>query len=207
MSGNKNNGNGDNTSSSRLKIVRLIKEYSLEEMGEELERRWLATDESGMSLRELADFFNKSVLESAIARSQLSTLDIDTTRIYTQLTDEDVSSGVRTRTERRLERNGVDVSAVKRDFVTHQSVHTYLREYRDAEKPEVTPEQRRESAIERIQKLQSRTAAVTQNTVEGLQRSGVVPEGDIEVVVDIQVLYPESGNQFEVYELLEENTE
>lgn len=191
----------------RSKVVRVIEAYGLDEIGDELERRWLATDDNGMSLRELADYFNQAVLETAIERSELSVLDVDVDRLYAQLTDDEVSGGVRTRVERRLERNGIDVESMTDDFVTHQTIHTYLREYRDVEQPDPTPEQRRASAIERIQKLQDRSAAVTKDAIEALQRAELVPEGDVDVVVDVQVIYTDSGEQFDVFELIENDSE
>lgn len=191
----------------RSKVARVIEAYGLDEIGDELERRWLATDDNGMSLRELADYFNQAVLETAIERSELSVLDVDVDRLYAQLTDDEVSGGVRTRVERRLERNGIDVESITGDFVTHQTIHTYLREYRDVEQPDPTPEQRRESATERIQKLQDRSAAVTKDAIEALQRAELVPEGDVDVVVDVQVIYTDSGEQFDVFELIESNSE
>lgn len=189
----------------RSKVARVIDAYDLD-IGAELERRWLATDETGMSLRQLASLFNRAVLEAAIEQSDMSALDTDIDRLYEQLTDDDVSGGVQTRARRRLERNGVDVESVTSDFVTHQTIHTYLREYRDVQQPDPTSEQRRESAIERIQKLQDRSAAVTEDTVEGLQRADLVPDGDVDVVVDIQVIYTDTGEQFDVFDLIEVDT-
>jgi hypothetical protein len=191
----------------RSKVARVIDAYDMSGLGEDLEQRWLATDDSGMSLRELADYFNRSVLEAAIEGSEMSILDVDVDQIYEQLTDDDVSSGVRTRVERRLERNGIDVEDLTADFVTHQSIHTYLREYRDVEQPEPSPAEKREAAVERIQKLQDRSAAVTQDAVEGLQRADLVPEGDVDVVVDIQVIYSDSGQQYDVFDLIEDDSE
>lgn len=191
----------------RSKVARVIDAYDLAGLGEELEQRWLATDDSGMSLRELAAHFNRSVLEAAVERSDLSVLDVDVDQLYERLTGDEVSSGVRTRVERRLERNGVDVEDLTGDFVTHQSIHTYLREYRDVEQPEPSPEEKRAAAMERIQKLQNRSAAVTEDAIEGLQRADLVPEGDVDVVVDIQVIYADSGQQSDVFDLIEAESE
>lgn len=188
----------------RSKVTRVVDEYGLDGLEEELERRWLATDDSGMSLRELADHFNRRVLRAAIEESDVSTLEVDVDRTYEQLTSDDVSSGVRTRVQRRLERDGVDVDAVREDFLTHQSIHTYLREHRGVEQPDPTPEERRESATERVQKLQDRSAAVTRDALEALQREGLVPDGEFDVVVDVRVIYTESGEQYNVFDLLEE---
>lgn len=207
MTENKRNPLRSDGGKPRSKVARVIEAYDLDEIGDELERKWLATDDNGKSLRELADYFNRTVLETAIERSELNTLYADVDRIYEQLTDDDVSGGVRTRVERRLERNGIDIESVTSDFVTHQTIHTYLRKYREVEQPDPTPEQRRESAIERIQKLQDRSAAVTQDAIEGLQRADLVPDGDVDVVVDVQVIYTDSGEQFDVFELIESDAD
>ena len=186
------------------KVARVIEAYGLDGIGDDLEQRWLATDEQGMSLRELADYLNRQVLEAAIRDSEMSLLDADVGTLYEQLTGDEVSSADRTRVERRLDRDGVDVAAVTGDFVTHQSMHTYLRSYRDVSQPEVSPEERRAAALERVQKLQNRSAAVTEDAVGSLQRHELVPEGEIDVLVDVQVVYTESGEQYDVFELLRE---
>lgn len=188
----------------RSKVARIIEERDLDGLGEELEQRWLATDDSGMSLRQLAEYFNKQVVEAAIGESEMTLLDTDIDTIYAQLTADDVSSGTRTRTERRLDRNGIDIGDLRADFVTHQAMHTYLREYRSVSQPEATPEERQTTAVERIQKLQDRTAAVTEDTIESLQRDDIVPEGETDVLVNISVVYTETGEQYNVFDLLEE---
>ncbi|MFC5368982.1 rod-determining factor RdfA [Salinirubrum litoreum] len=186
------------------KVVRVIEAYGLTGLGEDLETRWLDTGEEGLSTRQLADYFNKHVLERAVGDSDLSLLDTEVDRLYEQLTSDDVSAGLRTRTERRLAQNGVDVDRVRDDFVSHQSIHTYLRRHREVEQPTKTAEERRENALERVQKLQDRTAAVTGDAIESLQREELVPAGEIDVIVDIQVVYQDSADQYDVYDLLRE---
>jgi len=185
-------------------VARIIETYGLDGLGDELERRWLATDDQSMSLRELAALFNKRVLEAAIEDSEMSLLEVDVPTLYERLTSDEESSADRTRMQRRLDREGVDVDTVTGDFVTHQSMHTYLRAYRDVSQPEVSPEERREAAIERIEKLQDRSAAVTKDAVESLQRHGLAPDGEVDVLVDVQVIYTESGEQYDVFDLLSE---
>ncbi|WP_309484883.1 rod-determining factor RdfA [Halorhabdus salina] len=190
-----------------MKVARVISAYDLDSLGDEIEQRWLATGEQKMSLRDLADYFNQRVLEAAIEDSDVSLLDTDVGTLYEQLTADDVSSGTKTRVKRRLDRNGVDIESVKSDFVTHQAIHTYLREYRGVSQPEVTTEEHVNTVRERIQKLQDRSAAVTKDGIESLQREGVVPEGDINVIVDIQILHTETDEQYNVFELFEDREE
>ena len=185
------------------KVAQVMEAYGLTGLGEELEARWLNAGEERMSTRQLAEFFNIRVLESAVESSDMNLLDIDAEKIYERLTGDDVSSGLRTRMTRRLAQNGVDIEQVTDDFVSHQTIHTYLRECRGIERPTKTSEERRENALERIQKLQDRSAAVTESTIESLQREGVVPEGEIDIIVDIQVIYQDTAEQHNVYDLLD----
>jgi len=204
MTGGPPGSGGSDGGRPRSKVARVIDAYDLTDVGEELEARWLATDEDGMSLRELAEYFNRRVLAAAIDRSDMRLLDADVDVLYDQLTGDAVSGGVGTRAERRLEREGIDVDRLRDDFVTHQSIHTYLREYRGVSQPETTPEDRRESALERIQKLQDRSAAVTEDAVASLQRADLIPEGEVDVVVDIQAIFTDTGEQYDVFDLIEE---
>lgn len=190
--------------SPRSKVARVIELYELDGIGDELEERWLATDDQGMSLRELATYFNKQVLEAALEDSEMSLIEANVPTLYDQLAGDEVSSADQTRVERRLDREGIDVDAVTSDFVTHQSMHTYLRSYRDVSQPEASHQDRREAALKRIQKLQDRSAAVTEDAVKSLQRHGIVPDGEVDVLVDLQVIYTQSGEQHDVFDLLRE---
>lgn len=185
------------------KITRVIEKYNLNGLGIELENRWLATDDQSMSLRELAEYFNKQVLEVAIERSDLSLVDNGVDTIYSRLTEKNTSTSDQIQVERRLEYNGVDVDTVTSDFVTHQTVYKYLRDYREVSQPEETPEQKRSKANERVQKLQKRTAAVTDDTLKSIQRDGLIPEGEFDVLVDIQIVFRD-GDKYTISDLLGE---
>jgi hypothetical protein len=116
------------------KVARLIGEYGLgEEFGDELERRWTADGDERESLRDLADAFNRRLLESALTAAGASTVSGEASNLYRLLTGDDVSSGMRTEARARLERDGVDVDQLERDFVTYQAIRAHLTEYRDAE--------------------------------------------------------------------------
>ncbi|MFB6075241.1 MAG: rod-determining factor RdfA [Haloarculaceae archaeon] len=185
------------------KVARVIDAYDLEGLGERLEARWTAED--GDSLRDLADVFNERVLEAAVEAADARPIDQDVETLYRRLTADDVSEGVRTRTRRTLEREGIDVERVTDDFVSHQAVHTYLREYRGAEKPTPSPEEKRERVRNRVRKLRNRTVAVSEDAVATLQREGLVPDGEFDVLVDVRVLYRDSGEQHEIGDLLSED--
>lgn len=69
-----------------------------------------------------------------MASVDLEPLDGEVRNTYRLLTDEDVSSGMRTAKRNELERAGVDVESVERDSVTHQAIYTYLTAVLDVSK-------------------------------------------------------------------------
>lgn len=183
------------------KVERVIDEYDLDGLGTELEARWLATGDDRWSLRELADLVNRKLLTAALERVGATPLDGEVANVYRVLRDDDVSSGMVTSLRRRLERDGVDVEAVERDFVSHQTIHTYLRERRGVERPDdgdrVTKEQRS------IGKLQGRLTAVTEDSLDRLRDADEVDVGEFEVFTRVEVLCVECGTQYEAGRLLD----
>ena len=71
---------------------------------------------------------------------------------------------------------------------------------------EPSPQERWEGAFERIQKLQDRSAPVAQDAIEWLQRVDLVLDGEIDTVMQIQVIFNDSGEQYDVFELIEKSS-
>lgn len=191
-----------NTSGRRTKVVRLIDEYGLDSIGAELEQRWTTDGDDRMSLRALADYFNRQLLATAMADADMQPLSGEVENVYRLLTDDDVGGADRTRTRRRLEREGVDVETVERDFVTYQAIRTYLKEHRGAEhttddRPRIDVE------AENIQRLRGRTVTVTAGKLEQLANGDQVVLGDFRVFVDVNVLCEDCEAQYDVDTLLE----
>lgn len=185
----------------RSKVVRLIDEYELTEVGEELEELWTA-DTDRHSLRELAALFNQRIVKQQCEAADMQLLDGEAANIYRLLTAADVSSAEQTRVRRRLEREGIDADRLEKDFVTYQAIRTYLKKYRDAEyTPAETDPLDRES--QNIQQLRGRTAAVTEGKLEQLQNSGELDLGEFRTLVNIQVVCETCNTQWAVDELLE----
>jgi DNA-binding transcriptional ArsR family regulator len=184
------------------KVGRVIEEFGLTGLGAELEARWTGAAGSRSSLRELADAVNKQLLAAALEEAGHSLREGEIAERYAALTDDDVSSGVRTRVRRELERKGIDVDALTDDFVSHQAVHTYLTKYREAEL--TTDETDRVSkALETIRRLRSRMVAVVENSLERLRQHGDLSIGEFEVFVQVQVTCTECGTQYDLRSLLE----
>jgi hypothetical protein len=192
----------ESTPGPRGKVERVIDRYDLEGIGDELERRWTGVSGERESLRSLADRFNRSVLRAALDEAGASPLDGEVENTYRLLRGDDVSPGMRTEVRRQLERDGVDLERVESDFVSHQAIHTYLREHRGAEL-ETEEESRVEKETRTIRRLQGRISVVTESGVTRLSNAGDITVGDFEVLTDVQVYCSDCGAQYEAVELIE----
>jgi Skp family chaperone for outer membrane proteins len=190
-----------NGSHPNSKVARVIDEYDLEGMGERLEASWTGAGGERTSLRDLADEFNRSVLEAAIRAAGGSAVSDDVETTYRLLTDDDVSEADRMRKRRELEQEDVDVDRVRDDFVTHQAIHTYLTKYREAELPDRSAD-RVQRKVETLERLQGRTSVVAESTIEGLVNSEDIADRDYEVFVDIRVVCSECGTGYAIGELI-----
>lgn len=196
-------GNGSSTTGRGSKVGRLIEEYELDGEGERLESHWTNDGDDRRSLRELADYFNRLLLRAAMESAGMNPLDGEVENTYRLLTDEDVSRGMQTQARQTLEREGVDVESLRTDFVSHQAIHTYLTKYRGASREEQADVDRVEKGLETIQRLRSRTSAVSENIVENLAGTDRIDLGEFEVLVDVRVFCRDCGTQYDVQELLD----
>jgi len=193
---------GQNSSRGRSsKVARLIDQYGLQGIGPQLEELWTTDDpDRRRSLRSLADFFNRQLLKQELERTDMQTLDGEVENTYRLLTDESVSRANHTRVRRQLEREGIDVDQLQDDFVSYQSIRTYLTKYRNAtydnETDPVT------STTEMIQRLQSRVSNVVETKIAALKDSGAVSLDEFQVIVDIRVICENCGAQKDVISFL-----
>jgi len=191
----------DNRPSS--KVARLIDEYDLDGLGDELEALWTGDGVDRMSLRDLADYFNERLLEETLIDAGMSALESDVSTMYQNLTDEDVSTGIRTDARSRLEQNGIDVDTLESHFVSYQAIRSYLTEYRDAEYRQLSDDEKVEKDLQSIQRLMTRTLSVTEERIEKLRETGRIDVEEFEVLLDMQILCQQCGAQYSIAEFLE----
>lgn len=186
------------------KVERVIDSYGLS-IGEELADRWRGEGYERESLRALADRFNRAVLESAMREAGLNPLEGEADNTYRLLSDKTVSAGMRTQARRRLERAGLDVDELQRDFVSHQAIHTYLTDELGVSPPSDgrSPAERLAQDRATIQRLESRLEAVADNTLERLGKTDQLSIGERSIIIDVGVFCEECGTQYEIGELLE----
>ncbi|UIP01472.1 hypothetical protein Hbl1158_15150 (plasmid) [Halobaculum sp. CBA1158] len=185
----------------RSKVGRLIDEYEMTGAGAELEDRWLGRGRESQSLRTLAEWFNERLLSARLDRAGDPPLEGEAANLYRLLTDENVGAGARVDAESTLERAGIDPEGLRSEFVSHQAIHTYLREYRGASK-ERTPGDRREQVRTTVQRLRGRLVAVAENGLESLAEAGAIALGEFDVIVEVRVFCEDCGTATPVTELL-----
>lgn len=182
------------------KLGRVSERYDFDP-DERLVSRWVEDRES---TRALADWFNRRVLERALLDSGVSPRDGEVENVYRLLTDAEVTSGTRIETRADLEREGVPVGTVESDFLSHQTVHNHLTDCLGASLPDPDREQRRSDAASKLGALESRTEAVTADTLSRLERADALSVGEFDVLVSVTVTCRECHEQYAVRELLSE---
>lgn len=194
----------DPSSGHTTKIERVIESYGLNGLGDALERRWIGVDEDRQSLRDLADYFNRRILEAALEEAGEQPIDGETENHYRLLTDDDVSASARTQAENRLDRLGIDVESLRRDFVSHQAVHTYLTEVREASLPqdEFTADDAIQSRQETILRLRNRLVAVTERSLESIRDAGYISLGTFDAMVRVTIYCNDCGAAYDLADLL-----
>ncbi|WP_137290602.1 rod-determining factor RdfA [Natronorubrum halophilum] len=186
------------------KVGRLIDRYDLgREYGEELEAAWTADGSERKSLRDLAEEFNHRVLASAMDEAAMSPLDGEVDNIYRLLTQDEVTAGVRTEVRGQLERNGIDVNQLERDFVTYQAIRSYLQNECGAEYERTSNENRIERTADSINNLQARLSSVCETNLDQLRDTDRITLDDYHLFVSVDVLCEACDSQYTVSELLE----
>jgi hypothetical protein len=196
-------GDTTNTASGRRgKVARILIEYNMLDIGDELVLRWTA-ENNRMSLRDLADYFNKQLLKSQLDQQRVDMLPGEIENMYTLLTDEDVTSGTRIQVENRLSEHGVDVEDLRSDFVSRQAIHTYLTKDRQETYDEPDTNEIVERRLEELQRLKSRQRAVTEKTISTLRNKNRLDLGEFQVLSSVQIQCTDCGRQFDINSLLD----
>lgn len=197
----------DTKPNSRSKVAALLHQYDLTGIGTELETLWTADDESRLSLRELAAYFNKRLLAFKLEANAASVVDGEVANYYRLLTDDAVSSGKRVAAENTLRRQGVDVETLRNEFVSRQAIHTFLTTERNTtyEPPNRSEQDRIEGYLESIGRIRSRLASIAEQSLSQLAQSNPNFGGVQEVTVLVQVQCDHCGTQSSITEFLSNN--
>lgn len=186
-----------NSDSGGTKICSAISKYALDTLNDGLRNR----HSNGESLRNLATFVNQQILEATITRVNASMI-TDPESLYRILTDDEVSMGRRAEIETTLEKEGINIKELKKDFVSHQTVKHHLNQ-------ELGVDTSRENsltvsdAISRIDWSQSRNEAVIRNTLSQLEALNELETGGYTLSTSARVSCNECGKTYYIHEFLD----
>lgn len=167
------------------KIGRVTTEYGLTEVNSRLVEEW----QTGTSIRKLAESFNKDIIESELTATNLGQIEWSRSPVYEALHTDELSEAEEIEIRRELDRMGINSEELSSALVSHQTVYRHLTQCLDASKDDdQTPTERREKARDTVYALQQRTEIVTEKTLNTLGSTGITNLGDIEVLVDLQVV-------------------
>lgn len=178
------------------KVGRNVATYGLVRFDRTLQRR----HEGGASLRELARYHDVRLLEAALADTETTVVG-DAGAVYDKLTD-GTDAGRRAEAEARLSNAGVDVEALRADFVSHQTVRAHLRTClsRDTDRSSEMDVDRARSTTEWAR---ARSEAVVARTLERLRDAGGIATGDLDVTGTIRVTCTDCGRTYRTDELID----
>jgi len=187
----------------RNKLAELIDQYDLAGLGKELKAYWTGEGVERKSLRDLAEYFNKELLKAKMEQAGMSLIDNDAETIHRNLTDDSVSAGVRTDTENTLSENGIDPEQVRKEFISYQTLRTYLKAYQNAEYSSVSDEEKIKKDREMIDRLTNRSQSVAVDRIQKLISTDRISSSNFEVFVEMDVLCQDCGTQYSIDEYLD----
>lgn len=109
----------------RCKVCRVLADREMEEYEQRMAEHWHGESGTRMGYRQLAEWFNVTLLRREMDKAGVSTLGDEAESKYERLQDGGtVAEEVRT----VLERNGVPIEDVESDFVSYGVIRTHLTE-------------------------------------------------------------------------------
>lgn len=181
------------------KVDRVTGEYDLAAVDEWLVEEW----QDGTSVRKLTEALNEDLVGTRLAAVDADRFEWSRTPVYEALHTDDLDEPEAIEIRRELDRAGIDVEELSSDLVSHQTVYRHLTNCLGASaSEEKTPEERRQTARDRVYALQQRTTLVTESTLESLQAADATEIGDPDVLVDIQVVCRDCGRSMDFEHVL-----
>ena len=189
----------------RGKVERVLEDYGIAQLGDELVEAWTAEKDQRQSVRELADVVNIRILDATLQEKTHGTVEGEAENYYRLLTADNVSSASRLDAEHRLESAGVDVDQLTSDFVSHQAVYSYLTRDRGASH-EVTPsdpEERIEETLDSVNRLRNRLSAVTERSIKTLGDAEILSGTDVRASVLVRLDCTACGERYTLREFFD----
>lgn len=171
------------------KVCRVLDRRGLTYLESELLARWRGEDGERMGYRRLADWLNAELLREAMGAAGMATVGGEARSRYERLTGDD--EAVADAVADLLADAGVDVDALRGDFVSYGVVRTHLLDCLDATRPESGTSDWERAAVDRARRRAAEDAA---DALRSLVNGGDVAAGaDPEVTVSLRASCPVCG--------------
>lgn len=168
------------------KVGRVARRRDVPDVHAELYRRWVDDDDS---LRDLARWFDRRVLESALQTAGDDPGKRDVRRLYETLRERQSSGPL----PAVLTREAVDVDEVRADFVSHQTIHRHLRECLQADQA------RSDASLTALRAYRNRTTAAAERALS----VAVGSDREFEVSVTVEATCGRCGRSLPVVDLVD----
>jgi hypothetical protein len=194
-----------NTSGPANKVAAVLKRRDMAELGSELEQRWTKAD-SGDSVRSLAAYFNRRVIEDTLVKHGAVPTDRELEDLSEAFSQTGRDEPLPVEIKSRFADLDVTPEQVADNLVSHQTMYRYLTEVRDASPDTTVPslDDRVSSTKTTVQKLQTRLGSVTQNNLDLLSKQDGFTLGEYEAVVSLSITCRECGVSKSLLELLDD---
>lgn len=180
------------------KIARVADDYNISEIDAKLvERR-----EQGDSLRDLATYLNKHILSESLNTGTREVVG-DADSIYKVLRGNDVNRSRQVELRSKLDRNGIDIEAVERDFVSHQTVRNHLHDCKAIDTGRKSTVDI-DGAEKTIEWAQARSEGVIEQTLDRLRNAGNIADTPTEVTLSVRVGCSACGRTYRIEDFLEQ---
>lgn len=184
------------------KVAMLAERRALPELDAELVRR---RTEADASLRDLAAYVNERLTTRALSEADVElTADPGTVRsVVASDANDDLDVATRERITTTLDRSDLDVPALRRSFVSHETVRRHLREHLEVDTARTTASRSVEDTREMIAAIVDRDASIVEQALAGLRRDGKLEGGCLDAAMTVRVTCEECGRTHTVDELLD----
>lgn len=173
------------------KAGRTAAKYDFREfLDETLAEQWAAMD--GPGLRSIADRFNKKVIQVTLIEQGEPPIEGEEDLLYDQLTAD--SNERSERVERRLEKNGIDPTRLREDFISYKTIDRHFKNCTEQERETADPIDRSD-AIDRVRKMNRRVEKVAANTLSELNKHTSLGFEDPDVSASVTVACPRCGER------------
>lgn len=178
------------------KVTRVATAHHLSDIDERLLQR----RDRGNSLRELATYFNKQVLSTALTSATREIVG-DADQIYDVVSGDDVKRSRRAELRSKLSQNGVDIDAVEDDFVSHQTIRNHLHDCLEVDTGR-TSTVNLEGGRKTIEWAQARSEGVIEETIKRLRSADEISSPPTEITQSVRVGCTACGSTYPIAEFL-----